>query len=59
MVLRNLLEVRLQMESFNKLATGRSSITCHEHPFFGKMTGEDWGHLMYKHLDHHFRQFGV
>jgi hypothetical protein len=28
------------------------------HPFFGKMTGQEWGELMYKHLDHHLRQFG-
>jgi hypothetical protein len=28
------------------------------HSFFGKMTGEEWGQLMYKHLDHHLRQFG-
>jgi len=46
-------------ESFNKLAQGPSAITCLEHPFFGKITHEDWGHLMYKHLDHHFTQFGV
>jgi hypothetical protein len=29
------------------------------HSFFGKMTGEEWGVLMYKHLDHHLRQFGA
>jgi hypothetical protein len=29
------------------------------HPAFGKMTGTQWGHLGYKHLDHHLRQFGV
>ena len=29
------------------------------HSFFGKMTGDEWGKLMYKHLDHHFQQFGV
>ena len=29
------------------------------HPFFGPMTGEDWDRLMWKHLDHHLRQFGV
>lgn len=47
------------IETFDKLGKGPSSITCHRHPFFGKMTDSDWGHLMYKHLDHHFRQFGV
>jgi hypothetical protein len=29
------------------------------HPFFGALTGEEWGRLVYKHLDHHLRQFGV
>lgn len=28
------------------------------HPFFGKMTGQEWGELMFKHLDHHLQQFG-
>ena len=45
--------------AFEKLARGPSSITCLDHPFFGKMSATDWGHLMYKHLDHHLRQFGV
>lgn len=30
-----------------------------EHPAFGPMTVHDWGVLLYKHLDHHFRQFGI
>ena len=29
------------------------------HPFFGKMTAEQWGKGMWKHLDHHLLQFGV
>ena len=28
------------------------------HSFLGRMSGDDWGTLMYKHLDHHLRQFG-
>ncbi|AYB32478.1 DUF1569 domain-containing protein [Chryseolinea soli] len=27
------------------------------HPFFGKLTKEQTGHLVYKHSDHHLRQF--
>ncbi|MVN20518.1 DUF1569 domain-containing protein [Mucilaginibacter arboris] len=27
------------------------------HPFFGKMTKEQIGHMVYKHIDHHLRQF--
>ena len=26
---------------------------------WGKMTHEDWDKLMWRHLDHHLRQFGV
>ena len=29
------------------------------HPFFGRLSGEQWGRLVYKHFDHHLRQFGV
>jgi len=29
------------------------------HPLFGKFTPVQWGQMQYKHLDHHFRQFGV
>lgn len=29
------------------------------HPMFGKFTKAQWGMMSYKHLDHHFRQFGV
>ena len=29
------------------------------HPFFGKLTADEWNVLHWKHLDHHLRQFGV
>lgn len=29
------------------------------HPFFGRLTSEEWGKGIYKHLDHHLKQFGV
>lgn len=29
------------------------------HPAFGPLTGHQWGVLQYRHLDHHFRQFGI
>lgn len=35
------------------------SVAAKTHPFFGKMTAEEWGILQWKHLDHHLRQFGV
>lgn len=40
-------------------AGGPATCTDHPHSFFGKLTQEQWGILMYKHLDHHLRQFGV
>jgi Protein of unknown function (DUF1569) len=40
-------------------AAGPAGCTSHPHAFFGPLTPEEWGILMYKHLDHHLRQFGV
>jgi len=36
---------------------GESKCTTHPHPFFGHFTPEQWGIAVYKHLDHHLRQF--
>ena len=41
------------------VAGGPSGCTSHPHAFFGRMSPEEWSILMYKHLDHHLRQFGV
>ena len=38
---------------------GPAGCTKHPHSFFGRLTPEEWAILMYKHLDHHLRQFGV
>jgi len=40
-------------------AAGPEGCTTHPHSFFGRLTPEEWATLMYKHLDHHLRQFGV
>ncbi len=29
------------------------------HPGFGRLTPDQWGRLIWKHWDHHLRQFGV
>jgi len=29
------------------------------HPLFGRLNAEQWGKAMWKHMDHHLRQFGV
>jgi hypothetical protein len=41
------------------VAEGPAGCTKNPHSFFGKMTPDEWAILMYKHLDHHLRQFGV
>jgi hypothetical protein len=40
-------------------AAGPKGCTRHPHAFFGRLTPDEWAILMYKHLDHHLRQFGV
>ena len=37
---------------------GPEAATGTVHTFFGRLTGAEWGRLIYKHLDHHLRQFG-
>ena len=38
---------------------GEGGCTKHPHPFFGELTPQQWSRGMYKHLDHHLRQFGA
>ena len=40
-------------------SAGPAGCTTHPHSFFGPLTPNEWAALMYKHLDHHLRQFGV
>ncbi len=30
-----------------------------DNPSFGPMTAREWSNLFYKHIDHHFSQFGI
>jgi hypothetical protein len=47
-------------ESIGRFAAGGPGIcTKHPHFFFGPLTPQEWATLMYQHLDHHLRQFGV
>ena len=39
--------------------TDKAELLQRKHPFFGKMTLDEWGLLNYKHFDHHLKQFGV
>lgn len=38
---------------------GPEKVGLYPHPMFGSFTKDQWGQAMYKHLDHHLRQFGV
>ncbi len=40
-------------------ARGAAGCSGHPHPFFGRLKPREWAILMYKHVDHHLRQFGV
>ncbi len=40
-------------------SAGPSSAARHEHALVGKLTGDEWGRMQFKHVDHHLRQFGV
>src|SRR5215213_1800083 len=43
----------------NRFATEGYTVTASTHPFFGKMSSQEWALLAYKHLDHHLKQFGA
>jgi len=47
------------ISNIKTFANGPSVIKVIDHPFWGKMTNDDWDKLMWRHLDHHLRQFGV
>ena len=48
------------IEALNQFsAAGPQGCTSHPHAFFGPLTPGEWAIVMYKHIDHHLRQFGV
>jgi hypothetical protein len=49
--------LKLRIREFHQ--GGEEKCTKHPHPFFGALTPQDWSTGMYKHLDHHLRQFGA
>jgi hypothetical protein len=40
-------------------AAGSTAADGRIHGFLGALTGDQWGRYMWKHIDHHFRQFSV
>ncbi|MFZ1321724.1 MAG: DUF1569 domain-containing protein [Ignavibacteria bacterium] len=45
-------------EVINKFVNKSEEISFTIHPIFGDISNEDWGRLMWKHMDHHLKQFG-
>lgn len=43
----------------NFVTRGAACCSQQPHPFFGSLKPQQWAILMYKHVDHHLRQFGV
>ena len=41
----------------NYLEKVKEGTQLKKHPFFGELNRKEWGRLMYKHLDHHLKQF--
>jgi hypothetical protein len=52
----NLSAFRGTLEQF--VASGQDA-RLEPHPAFGQLSGKAWGRLVYRHLDHHLRQFGI
>jgi len=50
-------QLKLRIQQFQQ--GGETQCTRHPHPFFGTLTPQAWARGMYKHLDHHLRQFGA
>lgn len=40
-------------------AAGPDAAARYPHAFVGTLTGEEWGRMQFKHIDHHLRQFGA
>lgn len=52
-------EKKALINIINEFSEMKDNTNWPEHPYFGKFSTEQWGKAQYKHLDHHFRQFGV
>jgi cytosine/adenosine deaminase-related metal-dependent hydrolase len=50
---------RLQALIHRWHSQGAAAFEGREHVAFGPLTAREWSNLLYKHLDHHLRQFGA
>ena len=42
-----------------RAGSSRTTDSWPEHPAFGKLSRRAWGVLIYRHMDHHLKQFGA
>ena len=49
----------LKSKMLNIHNRGKEYFEGKEHLLLGKLTAVQWNNMLYKHLDHHLRQFGV
>ena len=52
-------EVATLREQLNGLVERGAEALAPAHPAFGTLSAKQWGVLVYRHMDHHLRQFGV
>ncbi len=53
------LEVAELRAELNGIVERGAEALAPAHPAFGKLSARQWGVLIYRHMDHHLRQFGV
>lgn len=51
--------IRLKQQIDKFYTRGEEGCTKHPHFFFGVLTPQEWSIGMWKHLDHHLRQFNM
>lgn len=56
---RDFIKERERLLTLLKNFSEEKKSTKHPHPFFGSLRADEWSRGMYKHLDHHLRQFGA
>jgi len=52
-------EKQTLINHLNRMNNTPAEFSFGMHPLFREMNRKQWGKLIYKHLDHHLRQFGV
>ncbi|MEI7810937.1 MAG: DUF1569 domain-containing protein [Ignavibacteria bacterium] len=52
-------DVAQLFQMMDRFASEENKVVLYPHPAFGKLTKWQWGRLIYLHMDHHLRQFGI